>query len=227
MNREIKFIDLGQMDYKDAWDYQQNLFDEIIEIKKKNRQNNTNNATPNYFIFVEHAHVYTLGKSGNISNLLIDENQLKNKNASFYKINRGGDITYHGPGQIVCYPILNLKNFKQSVTWYMRALEEVIIETLKLFNIKASRKNGLTGVWVKDEKIGAQGVRMTKWVTMHGFALNVNTDLRFFNDIIPCGIKDFGVTSIEKIIGKEQDLSLVKEHILISFAKVFKIKGYI
>ena len=145
----------------------------------------------------------------------------------FRSTERGGEITYHGPGQIVCYPILNLKNFKQSVTWYMRALEEVIIETLKLLNIKATRKDGLTGVWVKDEKIGAQGVRMTKWVTMHGFALNVNTDLRFFNDIIPCGIKDFGVTSIEKIIGKEQDLSLVKEHILISFAKVFNIKGYI
>ena len=145
---------------------------------------------------------------------------------SIVRIERGGEITYHGPGQIVCYPILNLKNFKQSVTWYMRALEEVIIETLKLFNIKATRKDGLTGVWVKDKKIGAQGVRMTKWVTMHGFALNVNTDLRFFNDIIPCGIKDFGVTSIEKIIGKEQDLSLVKEHILISFAKVFNIKGY-
>ena len=174
-------------------------------------------------IFVEHDSVYTFGKNSDKSNLLVS----KDSKIKIYETERGGEITYHGPGQIVCYPILNLKNFKQSVTWYMRALEEVIIETLKLFNIKATRKDGLTGVWVKDEKIGAQGVRMTKWVTMHGFALNVNTDLRFFNDIIPCGIKDFGVTSIEKIIGKEQDLSLVKEHILISFAKVFNIKGYI
>ncbi len=174
-------------------------------------------------IFVEHDSVYTFGKNSDKSNLLVS----KDSKIKIYETERGGEITYHGPGQIVCYPILNLKNFKQSVTWYMRALEEVIIETLKLFKIKATRKDGLTGVWVKDKKIGAQGVRMTKWVTMHGFALNVNTDLRFFNDIIPCGIKDFGVTSIEKIIGKEQDLSLVKEHILISFAKVFNIKGYI
>ena len=170
---------------------------------------------------LEHPPLYTAGTSANKKDL-VDPNRFP-----VYETKRGGQYTYHGPGQIVCYPILNLKNFKQSVTWYMRALEEVIIETLKLFNIKATRKDGLTGVWVKDEKIGAQGVRMTKWVTMHGFALNVNTDLRFFNDIIPCGIKDFGVTSIEKIIGKEQDLSLVKEHILISFAKVFNIKGYI
>lgn len=211
MNR-IKIIDLGFLDYKNSWNYQK-------ELQKKVLIGDCSDS----IIFVEHDSVYTFGKNSDKSNLLVS----KDSKIKIYETERGGEITYHGPGQIVCYPILNLKNFKQSVTWYMRALEEVIIETLKLFNIKATRKDGLTGVWVKDEKIGAQGVRMTKWVTMHGFSLNVNTDLRFFNDIIPCGIKDFGVTSIEKIIGKEQDLSLVKEHILISFAKVFNIKGYI
>ena len=211
MNR-IKIIDLGFLDYKNSWNYQK-------ELQKKVLIGDCSDS----IIFVEHDSVYTFGKNSDKSNLLVS----KDSKIKIYETERGGEITYHGPGQIVCYPILNLKNFKQSVTWYMRALEEVIIETLKLLNIKATRKDGLTGVWVKDEKIGAQGVRMTKWVTMHGFALNVNTDLRFFNDIIPCGIKDFGVTSIEKIIGKEQDLSIVKEHILISFAKVFNIKGYI
>ena len=211
MNR-IKIIDLGFLDYKNSWNYQK-------ELQKKVLIGDCSDS----IIFVEHDSVYTFGKNSDKSNLLVS----KDSKIKIYETERGGEITYHGPGQIVCYPILNLKNFKQSVTWYMRALEEVIIETLKLLNIKATRKDGLTGVWVKDKKIGAQGVRMTKWVTMHGFALNVNTDLRFFNDIIPCGIKDFGVTSIEKIIGKEQDLSLVKEHILISFAKVFNIKGYI
>ena len=211
MNR-IKIIDLGFLDYKNSWNYQK-------ELQKKVLIGDCSDS----IIFVEHDSGYSFGKNSDKSNLLVS----KDSKIKIYETERGGEITYHGPGQIVCYPILNLKNFKQSVTWYMRALEEVIIETLKLFNIKATRKDGLTGVWVKDEKIGAQGVRMTKWVTMHGFALNLNTDLRFFNDIIPCGIKDFGVTSIEKIIGKEQDLSLVKEHILISFAKVFNIKGYI
>tara|TARA_A100001035_G_C27775950_1_gene499035 strand:+ start:384 stop:1019 length:636 start_codon:yes stop_codon:yes gene_type:complete len=208
----IKIIDLGFLDYKNSWNYQK-------ELQKKVLIGDCSDS----IIFVEHDSVYTFGKNSDKSNLLVS----KDSKIKIYETERGGEITYHGPGQIVCYPILNLKNFKQSVTWYMRSLEEVIIETLKLFNIKATRKDSLTGVWVKDKKIGAQGVRMTKWVTMHGFALNVNTDLRFFNDIIPCGIKDFGVTSIEKIIGKEQDLSLVKEHILISFAKVFNIKGYI
>jgi lipoyl(octanoyl) transferase len=207
----IKIIDLGFLDFKNSWNYQKELQKKVLS-----------GYCSDSIIFVEHDSVYTFGKNSDKSNLLVS----RDSKIEIYETERGGEITYHGPGQLVCYPILNLKNFKQSVTWYMRALEEVIIETLKLFNIKASRKDGLTGVWVKDEKIGAQGVRMTKWVTMHGFALNVNTDLRYFNDIIPCGIKDFGVTSIKKIIGKEQDLSLVKEYILISFAKVFNIKGY-
>ena len=227
MNREIKFIDLGQMDYKDAWDYQQNLFDEIIEIKKKNRQNNTNNATPNYFIFVEHPHVYTLGKSGNISNLLIDENQLKNKNASFYKINRGGDITYHGPGQIVCYPILDLENFFTDIHKYLRFLEETVILTLENYGIKGERNNGKTGVWINVDtpfprKICAMGVRASRWVTMHGFALNVNVDLDYFNNIVPCGLTNNIVTSIYNE-RKDYDLAIidVKSDLKEYFSKTF------
>jgi len=227
MNREIKFIDLGQMDYKDAWDYQQNLFDEIIEIKKKNRQNNTNNATPNYFIFVEHPHVYTLGKSGNISNLLIDENQLKNKNASFYKINRGGDITYHGPGQIVCYPILDLENFFTDIHKYLRFLEETVILALENYGIKGERNNGKTGVWMDVDtpfprKICAMGVRASRWVTMHGFALNVNVDLDYFNNIVPCGLTNNIVTSIYNE-RKDYDLAIndVKYDLKECFSKIF------
>ena len=227
MNREIKFIDLGQMDYKDAWDYQQNLFDEIIEIKKKNRQNNTNNATPNYFIFVEHPHVYTLGKSGNISNLLIDENQLKNKNASFYKINRGGDITYHGPGQIVCYPILDLENFFTDIHKYLRFLEETVILALENYGIKGERNNGKTGVWMDVDtpfprKICAMGVRASRWVTMHGFALNVNVDLDYFNNIVPCGLTNNIVTSIYNE-RKDYDLAIndVKFDLKDCFSKTF------
>tara|TARA_B100001996_G_scaffold200223_1_gene153245 strand:- start:2500 stop:3198 length:699 start_codon:yes stop_codon:yes gene_type:complete len=227
MNREIKFIDLGQMDYKDAWDYQQNLFDQIIEIKKKNRQNNTNNATPNYFIFVEHPHVYTLGKSGNISNLLIDENQLKNKNASFYKINRGGDITYHGPGQIVCYPILDLENFFTDIHKYLRFLEETVILALENYGIKGERNNGKTGVWMDVDtpfprKICAMGVRASRWVTMHGFALNVNVDLDYFNNIVPCGLTNNIVTSIYNE-RKDYDLAIndVKSDLKDCFSKTF------
>ena len=227
MNREIKFIDLGQMDYKEAWDYQQNLFDEIIEIKKKNRQNNTNNATPNYFIFVEHPHVYTLGKSGNISNLLIDENQLKNKNASFYKINRGGDITYHGPGQIVCYPILDLENFFTDIHKYLRFLEETVILALENYGIKGERNNGKTGVWIDVDtpfprKICAMGVRASRWVTMHGFALNINVDLDYFNNIVPCGLTNNIVTSIYNE-RKDYDLAIndVKSDLKECFSKTF------
>ena len=227
MNREIKFIDLGQMDYKEAWDYQQNLFDEIIEIKKKNRQNNKNNVTPNYFIFVEHPHVYTLGKSGNISNLLIDKNQLKNKNAIFYKINRGGDITYHGPGQIVCYPILDLENFFTDIHKYLRFLEETVILALENYGIKGERNNGKTGVWIDVDtpfprKICAMGVRASRWVTMHGFALNVNVDLDYFNNIVPCGLTNNIVTSIYNE-RKDYDLAIndVKSDLKECFSKTF------
>ena len=227
MNRQIKFIDLGTMDYKEAWDFQQNLFDEIVEIKRKNRKNNTNLKTPNYFLFVEHPHVYTLGKSGNHSNLLIDENQLKNKNASFYKINRGGDITYHGPGQIVGYPILDLENFFTDIHKYLRFLEQTVIETLDNFGIKGDRNDGKTGVWIDintpfPKKICAMGVRASRWVTMHGFALNVNVDLDYFNNIIPCGLTDNVVTSINKELNQtETDIIEIKNVLKSCFSETF------
>ncbi len=228
MNKEIKFIDLWQMDYKEAWDYQQSLFEEIVEIKKKNRQNNSNLKTPNYFLFVEHPHVYTLGKSGNISNLLIDENQLKIKNASFYKINRGGDITYHGPGQIVCYPILDLENFFTDIHKYLRLLEETVINTLKIYEVEGERNDGKTGVWIDvktpfPRKICAMGVRASRWITMHGFALNVNVNLDYFNNIIPCGLANNEVTSLSKELKKNKiNLDEVKNELKISFSKIFQ-----
>ena len=227
MNRQIKFIDLGTMDYKEAWEFQQNLFDEIVEIKKKNRKNNTNIKTPNYFLFVEHPHVYTLGKSGNYSNLLIDENQLKNKNASFYKINRGGDITYHGPGQIVGYPILDLENFFTDIHKYLRFLEQTVIQTLDNFGIKGERNDGKTGVWIDidtpfPKKICAMGVRASRWVTMHGFALNVNVDLDYFNNIIPCGLTDNVVTSVNKELNQsEADINEIKNVLKSCFSETF------
>ena len=228
MNKQIKFIDLGQIDYRDAWEYQQNLFDEIVEIKKKNRKDNTNIKTPNYFLFVEHPHVYTLGKSGNISNLLIDENQLKNKNASFYKINRGGDITYHGPGQIVGYPILDLENFFTDIHKYLRLLEETVINTLQIYGIRGERNSGKTGVWLDvkspfPRKICAMGVRASRWVTMHGFALNVNVDLDYFNNIIPCGLANNIVTSLNKELNHNNaDINKVKDDLKICFSEAFE-----
>ena len=228
MNRKIKFIDLGLMDYKEAWDFQQKLFDEIVEIKKKNRKDSTNKKTPNYFLLVEHPHVYTLGKSGNMSNLLIDETELKNNDASFYKINRGGDITYHGPGQIVGYPILDLENFFTDIHKYLRFLEEVIILTLKNYEIKGERNQGKTGVWIDTKtpfprKICAMGVRASRWVTMHGFALNANVDLNYFNNIIPCGLANNIVTSIsnEKKM-KTVDVLKIKELLKRNFLDVFQ-----
>ena len=201
MNKKVKCIDLGLMDYKQAWDYQQSLFDEIVDIKKENRKSNSNVSTPNYLLFVEHPHVYNLVKSGDISNLLINENELIDKKATFYKINRGGDITYHGPGQVVCYPILDLENFFTDIHKYLRFLEEVIILSLKNYQILGERNEGKTGVWLDTKtpfprKICAMGVRASRWVTMHGYALNVNVDLNYFNNIIPCGLANNIVTSI-------------------------------
>ena len=228
MNRKIKFIDLGLMDYKEAWDFQQKLFDEIVEIKKKNRKDSTNKKTPNYFLLVEHPHVYTLGKSGNMSNLLIDETELKNNDASFYRINRGGDITYHGPGQIVGYPILDLENFFTDIHKYLRFLEEVIILTLKNYEIKGERNQGKTGVWIDTKtpfprKICAMGVRASRWVTMHGFALNANVDLNYFNNIIPCGLANNIVTSISnEKKRKTVDVLKIKELLKKNFLEVFQ-----
>ena len=226
MNRKIKFIDLGMMDFKEAWDYQQSLFDKIVSIKKANRKNNSKIKTPNYFLFVEHPNVYTLGKSGDISNLLVDKKKLNEKNASFYKINRGGDITYHGPGQIVGYPILDLDHFFTDIHKYLRLLEQVIIDTLDDFESMATRSNGETGVWLDvntpfARKICAMGIRASRWVTMHGFSLNVNTNLSNFDHIVPCGIHGKQVTSMAQELTNEVSISEVKKRIKHHFQEKF------
>lgn len=229
MNKQIIVKDLGHKDYKETWDYQESLFEEIVELKRKNRAENTDLPTPNYFLFVEHPHVYTLGKSGHIENLLIDEATLAKKGASFYKINRGGDITYHGPGQIVGYPIIDLENFFTDIHKYLRSLEEVIIRTLADYGIKGERSEGETGVWLDvgtpfARKICAMGVRASRWVTMHGFALNVNTDLGYFDNIIPCGIRGKAVTSLNVELSKEKvDTEEVKRYILKHFEEIFGV----
>ena len=229
MNKQIIVKDLGHKDYKETWDYQESLFEEIVELKRKNRAENTEVPTPNYFLFVEHPHVYTLGKSGHIENLLIDEAALAKKGASFYKINRGGDITYHGPGQIVGYPIIDLENFFTDIHKYLRLLEEVIIRTLADYGIKGERSEGETGVWLDvgtpfARKICAMGVRASRWVTMHGFALNVNTDLGYFDNIIPCGIRGKAVTSLNVELSKEKvDTEEVKKYILKHFEEIFGV----
>ncbi len=228
MNTKIQLQDLGNKDYKATWDYQEDLFKGIVDIKIQNRREVTDFPTTNYFLFVEHPHVYTLGKSGDISNLLLSEKQLEAKGATFYKINRGGDITYHGPGQIVGYPILDLENFFTDIHKYLRFLEEVIILTLDEYNIIGVRSEGETGVWLDvgtpfARKICAMGVRASRWVTMHGFALNVNADLGYFDNIIPCGIKGKAVTSLNVELGvinvNEEE---VKEKILKHFSKLFQ-----
>ena len=227
MNKTVNFEDLGIVDYKEAWDYQEELLNGIVGIKIKNRREGSNELTKNYLIFVEHPHVYTLGKSGDISNLLIDESELTNRDAKFYKINRGGDITYHGPGQIVGYPILDLDNFFTDIHKYLRFLEEIIILTLKEYGLNASRNEGKTGVWLNcdtpfPKKICAMGVRASRWVTMHGFALNVNVDLKYFDNIIPCGIENNSVTSLNIELGVEKiDIEEVKNKILKNFKILF------
>ena len=228
MNKKVILEDLGNRDYKEAWDYQEELFQSIFDVKSKNRKESLEIPTSNYFLFVEHPNVYTLGKSGDLTNLLLNEDQLKEKNASFYKINRGGDITYHGPGQIVGYPILDLDNFFTDIHKYLRYLEEVIIRTLDEYGIKASRSEGETGVWLDvgtpfARKICALGVRASRWITMHGFALNVNANLGYFDNIIPCGIKGKGVTSLNVELGQEHiDESEVKQILLKHFQEVFQ-----
>ncbi|SFW64719.1 lipoyl(octanoyl) transferase LipB [Cellulophaga fucicola] len=228
MNKEVFLQDLGQKDYKETWDYQEDLFKETLDIKIKNRREDAGLKTPNHFLFVEHPHVYTLGKSGDMSNLLIDEEQLAKKNATFYKINRGGDITYHGPGQIVGYPIIDLDNFFTDIHKYLRLLEEMVILTLAEYGLKAERSKGETGVWLDvgtpfARKICAMGVRASRWVTMHGFALNVNADLGYFDLMIPCGIKDKAVTSLNVELGKKEvNVTEVKEKLLKHFTTLFK-----
>ena len=232
MNRKISIIDLGTSDYKEVWDYQTDLLDGTIAIKRQNRANGEQNKTTNYFLFVEHPHVYTLGKSGDVSNLLINEEQLQNKGAVFYKINRGGDITYHGPGQIVGYPILDLENFFTDIHKYLRFLEEVIIKTIAEYGLKGERSKGETGVWLDvgtpfARKICAMGIRSSRWVTMHWFALNVNTNLGYFDNIIPCGIREKAVTSLEAELNKKVSEEEIKEKILFHFKEIFEVEEFI
>lgn len=228
MNKEVQVQDLGLKDYKKTWDYQEKLFKSILDVKIKNRREDTSLKTDNYFLFVEHPHVYTLGKSGDVSNLLLSETQLKEKGADFYKINRGGDITYHGPGQIVGYPILDLDNFFTDIHKYLRLLEETIILTLAEYGLKATRSDGETGVWLDvgtpfARKICAMGVRASRWVTMHGFALNVNANLGYFDNIIPCGIRGKAVTSLNVELGvKEVSMDEVKHKLLKHFSTLFE-----
>jgi lipoyl(octanoyl) transferase len=228
LNKKVKFEDLGLKNYLEAFDYQQNLMDSIIQIKTKNRDLPEDNQeiTPNYLLFVEHPHVYTLGKSGDEHNMLANEDKLKEINATFVKTNRGGDITYHGFGQLIGYPIVDLDNFKSDIHLYMRNLEEVIIRTIAEYGLKGERSVGETGVWLDvgkpyARKICALGVKTSRWVTMHGFGLNVNTDLRYFEYIIPCGIKDKAVTSMKRELEREfsaselEDLKLkIKKHFI-------------
>lgn len=226
MNKKIQLLDLGNKDYKATWDYQEELFKQIVDLKIQQR-NNPEIVTPNYFLYVEHPHVYTLGKSGDFSNLLLSEKQLSEKGATFYKINRGGDITYHGPGQIVGYPILDLENFFTDIHKYLRFLEEAIILTLAEYGLKTERSPGETGVWFDvgtpfARKICALGVRASRWVTMHGFALNVNADLGYFDNIIPCGIRGKAVTSMHAELNRPIDEEEVKEKILKHFTELFE-----
>ena len=228
MNKKIELQDLGLKDYKDTWDYQESLFKGIVDTKIKNRREDANLDTNNYFLFVEHPHVYTLGKSGDMSNLLVDEAQLAEKGASFYKVNRGGDITYHCPGKIVGYPILDLDNFFTDIHKYLRLLEEMIILTLAEYGLKAERSKGETGVWLDvgtpfARKICAMGVRASRWVTMHGFALNVNANFGYFDLMIPCGIKGKAVTSLNVELGvKHVEEAEVKEKLLKHFKALFE-----
>jgi lipoyl(octanoyl) transferase len=225
--KQIQLLDLGSKDYKETWEYQEELFKRIVDLKILNRNSTAPIPTPNFFLYVTHPHVYTLGKSGDISNLLLSEKQLTEKGATFYKINRGGDITYHGPGQIVGYPILDLENFFTDIHKYLRFLEEAIILTLAEYGLKTERSPGETGVWFDvgtpfARKICAMGVRASRWVTMHGFALNVNADLGYFDNIIPCGIRGKAVTSMHVELGREVNEEEIKEKILKHFSELFE-----
>ena len=223
------FKDIGLIEYKEAWLFQEKFFNEILEIKSKNRNEGSEITTKNHLIFCEHPHVYTLGNSGNKENLLVNEEYLKSRGASFYKTNRGGDITYHGPGQIVGYPIFDLDNFFNDIGKYLRFLEEVIILTLKEYGLSGERSKGETGVWLDvgkptARKICAMGVKTSRWVSMHGFAFNLNTDLSYFENIIPCGINDKKVTSLEKEIGHKIDVDHAKLLLKSNLERVFDLK---
>lgn len=226
-NKKVKLIELGLIDYKEAWDFQEKLFNEIIELKIENRNSEQPKSTPNYLITCQHPHVYTLGKSGKEDHLLINDQELEDKEAKFYKINRGGDITYHGPGQLVVYPILDLDNFFTDIHLYMRYLEEAVIKTCADYGLNTGRIEGLTGVWLPEpfpRKICAMGVKSSRWVTMHGLALNVNTDLNYFGNIVPCGIDDKAVTSIQQEKEMEIDLKSVEKVLISHLNEIFGMK---
>ncbi len=229
----VEFKDLGLRDYKDTWDFQEKIFKEVIDKKVENRKKEKEglekSSTTNHLLFVEHPHVYTLGKSGDYENLLASKDFLEEIKATFYKTNRGGDITYHGPGQIVGYPILDLDNFFTDIHKYLRFLEDVVINVLAEYGLKGERSDGETGVWLDvgkpyARKICAMGVRASRWVTMHGFALNVNTDMRYFEYIIPCGIKDKQVTSLQRELQRELSMQEVRTKLMNQFAKRFEVE---
>ena len=228
-NKNIQFKDLGLIDYKQAWDHQADLLEGIVQTKRDNREREEQMQTENFLLFCEHPPVYTLGKSGSTDNILLSEEEMQERGIQFYKINRGGDITFHGPGQIVGYPILDLENFFTDIHKYLRLLEESIIQTLAEYDVKAGRIEKATGVWVDIDKgplarkICAMGIRCSRWVTMHGWAFNVNTDLDYFGHIIPCGITDKGVTSLNKELGVQSvDINEVKQKLLQNFTKNFE-----
>lgn len=228
MNKKVTFIDWGLQDYQVAWDKQGDLFSKVVETKTNNRLQNTAVPTDNFLVFTEHPHVYTLGNSGKFEHLLLDEQGLQEKQATYYKINRGGDITYHGPGQLVGYPILDLENFFTDIHLYLRTLEEAIILTLADYGIPAGRYPGYTGVWLDPDKesarkICAMGVRASRWVTMHGFAFNVNTDLSYFKNIVPCGIDDKAVASMEGELGYKLNMDEVKNTLKNHIAQLFQM----
>ena len=232
--RAVEILDWGLIDYQKAWDQQEALFKQIVDLKMKNRKKEENNerpeTPPNHLIFCQHPHVYTLGKSGSFDNLLLSEEQLKEKEAVFYKINRGGDITYHGPGQIVCYPIIDLDQFFTDIHKYLRLLEEAVIKTMAEYGLKGDRYPGYTGVWLEPEgdnarKICAMGVRCSRWVTMHGLAFNVNADLDYFGHIVPCGIDDKTVTSMEKELGHALNQQEVQQKLQQHIFEIFEMKS--
>jgi lipoyl(octanoyl) transferase len=234
INKKVNIIRLGNIDYQEAWDYQESLFKKTVDVKIDNRKKadlNLDSSTENFLILCEHPHVYTLGKSGSLDNLLLDSKGLKDHDATFYKINRGGDITYHGPGQIVCYPIIDLENFFTDIHKYLRLLEEAVILTLKEYDVDAGRIEGLTGVWVdyrpgdaNPRKICAMGVKSSRWVTMHGLAFNINTDLSYFKHIIPCGIDDKAVTSLNKELGHDVLMEEVEGRLINNISRAFEMQ---
>jgi len=232
VNREVEFRDLGLMNFQKAWDYQEDLFHKVTEVKLANRHRQIPQPTPNYLLFCQHNHVYTLGKSGKAEHLLLNQEELSRNQVNFYHINRGGDITYHGPGQIVGYPILDLENFFTDIHRYLRTIEEAVIMTLADYNIDAGRIEGLTGVWLDyrqkpgsyPRKICALGVKASRWVTMHGFAFNVNTDLHYFNHIVPCGIDDKAVTSMARELDTTVDMGEVSKRLRNHIAREFRME---